>query len=78
MSVLHVDISWQEDEMKKIEMLIGDKIQKDGVQIGTIHIKDKSSTINGEEENLKNKIKTCLSDFYNVQVRNIHITVQKN
>ena len=48
------------------------------IKIGEIHIGDKSDTVDGAEEELKNKIKTCLNDFYNVQVRNIYITVQKN
>lgn len=48
------------------------------IQVGEIHIGDKSRSVDGADEALKNKIKTCLNDFYNVQVSNIYITVQKN
>lgn len=71
-----LQISWNEDEIERIDLTVEEpsKIFK----IGEIHIGDKSKTVDGSEEELKNKIKTSLSNFYNVQVRNIYITVQKN
>ena len=74
--VQQVSVTWRDDELDEIFVTVGDKAQEE--RIGTIHIGDKSETVNGDEMVLKNKLKTCLSDFYNVQVCNIHITVQKN
>lgn len=74
--VQQVAVSWQEDALYEIALTVGEKTEN--TRIGTIHIGDKSDSISGDEAVLKNKIKTCLSDFYNVQVCNIHITVQKN
>lgn len=72
----NVFVTWQGSELRSIDLVVGKKEATS--KIGTIHIGEKSNTTSGDEENLKNKIKTCLSDFYNVQVCNIHITVQKN
>ena len=74
--VAWIQISWNEDEMENIELIV--EKPSEALKIGEIHIGDKSNTIDGSEEELKNKIKTSLSNFYNVQVCNIHITVQKN
>ena len=74
--VRSVQLGDKENELTEINLTIG-KNKEGKIEVGTIHIGDKSDTLDGDEENLKNKIKTCLSDFYNVQVRNIHITVQK-
>lgn len=74
--VVWLKIDWNEDEMESIDLIV-EKPRKT-LRIGEIHIGDKSKTIDGSEEELKNKIKTSLSNFYNVQVCNIHITVQKN
>ena len=75
--VKSVQLSYDTNVIKGIDLTIG-KHREGKIEIGTIQIGDKSKTLDGDEENLKNKIKTCLSDFYNVQVCNIHITVQKN
>ena len=75
-SVQQVQLETSNGEISKIRLLVGKK--EEPIHIGTIHIGDKSQTVDGEEEQLKNKIKTCLCDFYNVQVQNIYITVQKN
>ena len=77
LKVQGMDLTYEEDELQGIALTVG-KSSVGKIHIGTIHIGDKSNTVDGDEENLKNKIKTCLSDFYNVQVCNIHITVQKN
>lgn len=74
--VLDLKLEVKEGEIERVDMIVGE--QDAPIEIGTIHIGDKSDTLDGDEENLKNKIKTCLNDFYNVQVRNIYITVQKN
>lgn len=75
-SVQSLQITFNEGQMERIDLVIA-KSQKQ-FKVGEIHIGDKSQSIDGDEEELKNKIKTCLEDFYNVQVRNIYITVQKN
>lgn len=75
--VQDIKLSYEGNELLEITLTVG-KNRSGKIHIGTIHIGDKSNTLDGDEENLKNKIKTCLSDFYNVQVCNIHITVQKN
>ncbi|QEH68916.1 stage III sporulation protein AF [Cellulosilyticum sp. ST5] len=72
-----ISLSYEGNELEEITLTVG-KNRSGKIHIGTIHIGNKSDTLDGDEENLKNKIKTCLSDFYNVQVCNIHITVQKN
>lgn len=74
--VVWLDIDWNQDEMIAINVYVARPSEE--VKIGEIRIEDKSDTVDGDEEVLKNKIKTCLSNFYNVQVQNIHITVQKN
>lgn len=74
--VVDVWISWEGDELSQIQLTVGRQVEYG--KIGEIRIGDKSNTVDGDEEILKNKIKTCLSDFYNVQVGNIYITVQKN
>lgn len=71
-----LQISWNEDEIERIDLTV--EKPSEIFKIGEIHIGDKSETVDGSEEELKNKIKTSLSNFYNVQVCNIHITVQKN
>ena len=75
-SVQNLHITFDEGNIEKVELVVGKK--GDALKIGEIHIGDKSNTVDGAEEDLKNKIKTCLKDFYNVQDRNIYITVQKN
>lgn len=75
-SVQQVDLETINHEISRMYLVVGKK--EAPIHIGSIHIGDKSQTVNGEEEQLKNKIKTCLSNFYNVQVQNIYITVQKN
>lgn len=74
--VAWIQISWNEDEMESIDLIV--EKPSETLKIGEIHIGDKSNTVDGSEEELKNKIKTSISNFYNVQVCNIHITVQKN
>lgn len=74
--VLDLRLKIEEGEIESVDMIIGESDAS--IEIGTIHIGDKSDTVAGNEEILKNKIKTCLQDFYNVQVGNIYITVQKN
>ena len=74
--VAWLQITWNGEEMERIDLIV-EKPSKT-LKIGEIHIGDKSQTVDGSEEELKNKIKTSLSNFYNVQVCNIHITVQKN
>ncbi|MBE6022412.1 MAG: hypothetical protein E7231_04145 [Cellulosilyticum sp.] len=75
-SVQQLQITFNEDEIERVDLCVGK--QNDIIKIGEIHIGDKSDTVDGAEEELKNKIKTCLKDFYNVQDCNIYITVQKN
>lgn len=75
-SVLDLRLTTENGEIERVDLVVGEKNAP--IKIGTIHIGDKSKTLDGDEEILKNKIKTCLCDFYNVQVRNIYITVQKN
>ncbi|MEE1072608.1 MAG: stage III sporulation protein AF [Cellulosilyticum sp.] len=75
-SVLSLNITFKDENIEQVDMVVGKKGAP--IKIGEIHIGDKSDTVDGAEEELKNKIKTCLNDFYNVQVRNIYITVQKN
>lgn len=71
-----LQISWNKDEIERIDLTV--EKPSEMFKIGEIRIEDKSETVDGSEEELKNKIKTSLSNFYNVQVRNIYITVQKN
>ena len=71
-----MQIDWNKDEIEGIRVIVEKPSQS--FKIGEIRIGDKSDTVDGDEEKLKNKIKTSLSNFYNVQVRNIYITVQKN
>ncbi|MDF2878778.1 MAG: Sporulation stage protein [Clostridia bacterium] len=79
-----VEIEWGKDEshqqIEKLYLLIGARTDgEDGkITIPSIKIGEKSDTLSGDEEKLKIKIKTCLENFYNVQDRNIYITVQKN
>lgn len=78
--VFQVDLSWSQTDgeviLDTIYMTVGEK--DDGeIQIGKIQIGDKSESLGGDELHLKNKIKTCLINFYNVQDCNIYITVQK-
>ena len=77
LSVIQVNIKINNNMLSKIDIVVASKSNQD-IEIGTITIGDKSQSLEGDSEGLKNKIKTCLSNFYNVQVRNIHITVQKN
>lgn len=75
-SVLSIDLSWgQGDDIEALYITVGEKDSASGIL--PIQIGNKSQTVNGDEEELKNKIKTCLNNFYNIQLRNIHITVQK-
>lgn len=74
--VAWLQIIWDKDEIERIDLTV--EKPSEVFKIGEIHIGDKSETVDGSEEELKNKIKTSLSNFYNVQVRNIYITVQKN
>ncbi len=74
--VVWLQISWNDDEMEGVDLIV--ERPSKTLKIGEIHIGNKSNTIDGSEEELKNIIKTSLSNFYNVQVCNIHITVQKN
>ena len=75
-SVLDLRLTVEQGNIERIDLIVGESNAP--IEIGTIHIGDKSKTVDGDEEKLKNKIKTCLNDFYNVQVQNIYITVQKN
>lgn len=74
--VIWLEMGWEEDELISIDVTVTKP--SGNLKIGDIQIGAKSETIDGDEEALKNKLKTCLSNFYNVQVQNIHITVQKN
>ena len=74
--VVWLELKWDKDELANIEATV--TAPSDKIKIGEIRIGSKNEGVDGDEEKLKNKIKTCLSDFYNVQVQNIHITVQKN
>lgn len=74
--VQSLNIKFKEGNIQDIYLTVGG--QADTIQIGEIHISDKSNTVNGDEEKLKNKIKNLLNDFYNVQVDNIYISIQKN
>ena len=74
--VVWLELKWDKDELTNIEATV--TAPSDKIKIGEIRIGSKNEGVDGDEEKLKNKIKTCLSDFYNVQVQNIHITVQKN
>lgn len=78
-SVQDVDLEYDETNRipETIYLTIGEK-QDSIIQIAPIHIGEKGDTVSGDEEKLKNRIKTCLYDFYNVQDCNIYITVQKN
>jgi len=83
-SVQHVDIAWKDDKegttIEKIYLVIGDKgVDAEGkISIPKVQIGEKSSSLGGDTEKLKIKIKTCLENFYNVPSCNIYITVQKN
>lgn len=82
-SVKEINIQWQEkgdSQIDSIYLTVGEKETKasEKITIPQIHIGEKSSSVAGDEEKLKIKIKTCLNNFYNVQTRNIYITVQKN
>lgn len=77
--VTNVEVTCDEEmEMKDIYITVGDGKAQSVIEIAPIHIGNKSDTVDGDEEKLKNKIKTCLNNFYNVQDCNIYITVQKN
>lgn len=73
-TVTQLFLDWDENELEGIDV----SISKIAEQSGQIEVGGKSGTVYGSEAALKNKLKTCLSDFYHVQVENIHITVQKN
>lgn len=77
-SVKSAFVSYGKEEgetvIDRIDLVIAPKEE----QAGTFHVGAKSDSLAGDEENLKNKIKTCLENFYNVKVCNIYITVQKN
>lgn len=75
-SVQSLQITFQEGAIQNVYLTVGQK--EEGIKIGEIQIADKSNTVSGDEEKLKNKIKNLLNDFYNVQVHNIYISVQKN
>lgn len=83
-SVKEVEIKWQDNngmiQIDQIYLTVGDKqkSKKNTIAVPKIRIGEKSSSLSGDEEKLKIKIKTCLNNFYNVQTRNIYITVQKN
>lgn len=75
-SVQSLQLTFKEGAIQTIHLVVGQK--EDGIKIGEIQISDKSNSVNGDEEKLKNKIKNLLNNFYNVQVDNIYISVQKN
>ena len=78
-SVQKLEVLWDEDlNITTIDMTVGAKNEASSIIISPIHIGNKSDTVDGDIEKLKDKIKTCLNDFYNVQDCNIYITVQKN
>lgn len=78
-SVSQLEVTCSEDmEIEDIYITVGERTRKSNIEIAPIHIGNKSDTVDGDEEKLKNKIKTCLNNFYNVQDCNIYITVQKN
>lgn len=76
LKVQDIRVTMQDGVIQNVMLVVGKK--EEAIQIGEIHIGDKSATVDGTEEKLTNKIKTYLRDFYNVQVGNIYITVQKN
>ena len=73
-TVTQLFLDWDENELEGINVTLCKVVE----QSGQLEVGEKRGTIYGSEEALKNKLKTCLSDFYHVQVENIHITVQKN
>lgn len=81
--IMQVDIEWIQASEVQIDKLYLSVSEKKDQNLGTITIPmiqvgEKSKSIYADEEKLKNKIKTCLRNFYNVPSRNIYITVQKN
>lgn len=76
--VKNVEVGYQMEEreaiLSSIYVVIAPKAEKEG----SFHLGSKGDTLDGDEENLKNKIKTCLENFYNANDCNIYITVQKN
>ncbi len=83
-SVLDVQVDYKngEDEavIDTVYLIVGKTEERENgkIFIPKIKLGEKSSSINGDEEKLKIKIKTCLKNFYNVPSSNIYITVQKN
>ncbi len=77
-----IDIQWEQTKeglmIQEITLRVKDQVKDDEVKVSRIQIGEKSDTVRGDQDKLKNKIKTCLKNFYNVQDCNIHITVQKN
>lgn len=74
--VVSLQLKMKDSQMEQVNLTV---TRSDAsIQVGEIHIGDKSHSADGADEALKNKIKTCLNDFYNVQDSNIYITVQKN
>lgn len=73
------DIINQTLEVDKIEIVVKEK-NKDNkkMPLPEVGIANKNDEVITKEEKLKNKIKTCLENFYIVQDCNIYITVQKN
>ncbi len=74
--VYDIDVSFDNDAISSIDIGVRKPLISD--KVGTIKMETKQDSIDGDEENFKNKLKTCLSDFYNVQVQNINIIVQKS
>lgn len=83
--VVSCKIGFKEDtvnqtlEIDKIEIVVKEK-DKNGkkMPLPEVGIANKNDEVIAQEEKLKNKIKTCLENFYIVQDCNIYITVQKN
>lgn len=67
-------------DIEKIYLVVKDqeKDNKQKLSLPEVGIANKTDEVITREEKLKNKIKTCLENFYLVQDCNIYITVQKN
>ena len=84
--VVSCKISFKEDQksetlaVEKIEIIVREEGDTDlkKMPLPEMGIANKNDEAITREEKLKNKIKTCLENFYIVQDCNIYITVQKN
>jgi stage III sporulation protein AF len=65
-------------EGQNLEIMVAQKEEEKKIQIGKIQIGDKSENNKPVEQRLKNEIKSCLKNFYNLDQVNIYITVQGN